>query len=203
MYERTIGLGAVLVLTALTVAPSQAAQLVPTKLILVRNPASGPAGRLIVWKARQKPSSDTVVGNPTVAGAKLRIRLVPGGDQCVTLPSTGWTQMGTIGYRYKDSALVNGPVRTASIKKKLTGVFQIQAILIGSGITVVPGNPTVEYTTNLALGAGDDYRSGSGGAPPGANDAQAFKVKNETGVVSTIGPCSPGGAFLETPDASS
>jgi hypothetical protein len=168
---------------------------VPTKLILVKNPTSGPTARTIVWKAREKPSTNTVVGDPTLAGAKLRIVLAPGGDQCVTMPSTGWTALGTIGFRYKDSTLANGPARTASIKKKSSGIFQIQAILVGSGITVVPGNPMADYATNLKLGSGDDYRSGSGGAVPRPNNAETFKVKNDTAGLS-IEPCSPSGAFL-------
>jgi hypothetical protein len=193
MTSRTIP---ALLLATLAVAPSQATQLVPTRLILVKNPVAGPAARLVVWKAREKPSGDTIIGDPTVGGAKLRIRLRPGGDQCVTLPRTGWTRIGT-GYRYKDAALANGPVRTASIKKKLSGTFQIQAILVGSGVTVVPGNPTVDYATNLSLVGGDDYRSGWGGAFPHPNDAFTFKVKNDGAAGVQVDPCSPGGAFLD------
>jgi hypothetical protein len=53
------------------------------------------------------------------------------------------------------------------------------------------------YGATLALGGGDAYGSGSGGAIPKPNDERTFRVKNETGTTSYPPPCSPSGAFLD------
>jgi len=46
----------------------------------------------------------------TQGGATLHIKLTPGGDQCVSMPASGWSTIGNIGFKYKDMALANGPV---------------------------------------------------------------------------------------------
>ena len=175
-----------------------AVQLKPTKVLVVKNPPSGPTARAVVWKVSEPASTNTVVGNPTTNGAKLRIKLTPGGDQCVTMPARGWVALGTLGFKYKDAALTNGPVKAAGIKKAGSGTFLIKAVLKGGGITVVPGNPTASYATNFKIGAGDQYCSGSGTAIPSPNDAKTFKVANDTTPgTCTISACSPSGAFLD------
>ena len=82
-----------------------ARQGVPTKLLLVKDPPSGPAARKIVWKVKHPDMDESlaVVGDPTVGGAMLRIKLnvsnhcsnppcdTGGGDQCVVMPAGGWS----------------------------------------------------------------------------------------------------------------
>ena len=157
-----------------------AQQLLPTKTLLAKNPSSGT--RKILWKASEAGSVATVMGDPTVDGATLRVVLTPGGDQCVTMPSAGWSAIGSIGFRYKDPALANGPVRVAQIKKTPSGTMRLKVLLRDGGptaIAVVPGNPTGSYATNFTLGVGDDYCGGTAGATPSPNDAGTFKVSND------------------------
>src|SRR5262249_53330575 len=78
-----------------------AVQLKPTKVLLVKNPPGKPQSRTVAWKVNEKLSSNTVVGNPMTDGAKLRVQLTPGGDQCVSMPASGWTAISTLGFKYK------------------------------------------------------------------------------------------------------
>ena len=200
MKRSAKGLAYAVTLSSLVTGLAYAAvQLKPTKLLLAKNPPSGPMARTIVWKVKERGSSNTLVGDPTASGAKMRIVLSPGGNQCVTMPASGWSAISTLGFKYRDPSLANGPVKVASIKKTPSGTFQIKAKLKGSGITVVPGNPTSTYATNLKLGAGDEYCSESGTATPNPNDAKTFKVVNDTTPGGcSVAACSPSGAFLDT-----
>ena len=108
--------------------PAYAAQqLVATKTLLVKNPPSG--ARKVVWKAKETGSTATVIGDPTVDGAMLALVLTPGGSQCVSMPASGWSAIGTVGFKYKDSPLANGPVKVALIKKTPSGTFLLKALL--------------------------------------------------------------------------
>lgn len=188
-------LAALVVIVGLAYA---AVQLKPTKLLLVKNPPGNASARTVSFKVSEVASSNTVVGDPTVSGAKLRVALSPGGDQCVSMPASGWTAISTIGFKYKDATLANGPVKVAQIKKTKSGTFQIKATLKGAAITVVPGNPTASYGVNFKIVGGDQYCSGSGTAVPSPNDDKTFKVVNDTTPGGcTTAACSPSGAFLD------
>jgi hypothetical protein len=178
-------------------------QLVPAKIVLVKDKPGDPTKRKIVFKVKEQTSAATVVGDPTASGATLHVVLTPGGDQCFSMPASGWSPISTLGFKYKDAALANGPVKVASIKKTPSGVFLVKTILKGSGptaIDVVPGNPTLTYATNLALGGGDSYCAGTGTATPKANDEKTFKVVNDTAPAScgATACASPSGAFVES-----
>ena len=176
----------------------------------VKNPST-PAKRKVVAKAKEKASSNTIVGDPTVGGAALTVRANGGTPSSQTFnlpvgtsPTTGkpfWSGDSVKGFKYKDPTLANGAVKVASIKKTPSGVFLIKAVIQGKGseaITVVPGNPTASYATNFALGAGDSYCSGSGSATPQPNDDKTFKVVNDSVPVACgVAACSPSGAFLD------
>jgi hypothetical protein len=177
-------------------------QLVPTKILLVKNNATDVTKRKITFKVKENASAATVMGDPTSSGATFHVVLSPGGDQCFTLPASGWTNISDIGFKYKDPSLANGAVKVASIKKTPSGVFLAKVIIKGFGsqtITVVPGNPTATYGTNLALGGGDSYCTGTGTATPNPNDEKTFKVVNDTAPAScTASACaSPSGAFVD------
>lgn len=178
-------------LSQLLLPPAFAAQQhVTTKTMLVKNPPSG--ARKVLWKVKE--TAATVAGNPiTEGGATLRIQLTPGGAQCVTMPASGWSAIGTIGFKYKDATLTNGPVKVALIKKTPSGTFLVKALLKNGGpasIAVTPGNPTASYATNFTLGTGDEYCGGTGSATPNPNDANTFKVSNDGApAVSCIASC--------------
>ena len=181
----------VFVVAALGGSALAAQQLVPTKTLLVRDPPS--SARKVLWKVSQPGSTATVMGDPTADGATLRVVLAPGGDQCVTMPSTGWTAIGTIGFKYRDSTLANGPVKVAQIMKTPSGTFQVRALLKNGGptpIAVVPGNQTSSYATNFTLGVGDAYCGGTATAVPNPNDATTFKVSNDGAPAGCVTACS-------------
>jgi hypothetical protein len=173
---------------------SAAEQPKPTKSLLVKNPPSGPTKRKIVWKVVEKASSNTIVGDPTADGAQIRVQLTPGGDQCFSMPASGWKAIGSIGFKYKDRKLLMGAVKTARIKKTRAGTFILKVVLSGKGsqaITIAPGNPTASYGVNFEInGLGDEYCSGTGTATPKRNDGKTFRTTNDTVPASCINPCS-------------
>jgi len=181
-----------IVMAALSGSGFAAEQLVPTKTLLVKNPPSG--ARKILWKVREKGSAATLAGDPTTDGARLRLLLSPnGGDQCVAMPAAGWSAVGTIGFKYTDAALANGPVKVAIVKKTPSGTFLLKALLKNGGptsITVQPGNPSTTYATNFALGLGDEYCGGTATATPDPNDAVTFKVSNDGAPAGCASACS-------------
>jgi hypothetical protein len=183
-------------LALLAGAALAAQQLVPTKTLVVKNQPSGT--RKVLWNVKETGSAATVTGDPTIDGASLRIVLTPGGDQCVEMPASGWTAIGTIGFRYKDTGLLNGPVKIARIKKTPTGTFQIKALLRNGGATsiqVTPGAPTTSYGLNFQIGlAGDEYCGGTATATPTPNDDRTFKVANDGAPAGCIDSCNAMGA---------
>jgi hypothetical protein len=185
-----LGIAAAFIAGGIAVAADQGAA---AKKLLVKAPPSG--NKKIVYLS--KNTTATVVGDPTANGATFTIALTPGGTQCMNLPASGWSAIGTQGFKYKDALLANSPVKVALIKKAPSGNFLLKVIAKSSAITVAPGNPTATYGTNLEIGSGDDYCASTGSATPTKNDAKTFMVKNDTGVLCTTSCSSPSGAFIE------
>ena len=184
---RAVTLAGFVVSQMLALPASGSQQFVPTRTLLVKNPPSG--AQKVLWKVK---GAATLLGDPTPDGATLRIVLAPGGDQCVTMPSAGWTAIGTTGFKYKDTTLANGPVKVAQIRKTPSGTFILKALLKNGGptsITVVPGDPTASYATNFTLGTGDEYCGGTASASPNPNDATTFKVSNDPIPVACVASC--------------
>ena len=164
------------------------------KKLLVKSPTSG--NKKLVYLS--KNTTSTVFGDPTLNGASFNIVLTPGGTQCISLPSSGWTS-NPVGFKYKDPTLANGPVKVALIKKTPSGNFLLKVIGKSASFTPAPGNPTAAYGTNFKInGGGDEYCASTGTATPTKNDAKTFLVKDDTGTACTATACSsPSGAFLE------
>lgn len=210
MTKLLVALGAAVTLLGSSSTGRAAEQAIPAKLFLVKDPPSGPQARKILWRAKdQNLDGDlSLVGDPTAGGAKLRVRLQPsthcsvppcvdgGGDQCFDLPASGWSAIGSLGFKYNDPTLANGAVKAASIKQTPSGMFLVKAVLHGAGIAIFLEDETGFYGINLALGGGDEYQSSSGGAEPRPNNGQTFRVKNEDGTAA-FGGCSPSGAFID------
>jgi hypothetical protein len=108
------------------------------------------------------------------------------------MPSAGWSAIGSIGFRYKDPTLANGPVKMAQIKKAPSGTLQVKVLLRDGGptsIAVVPGNLTTSYATIFTLGVGDDYCGGTATATPNPNDALTFKVSGDGAPAGCVTAC--------------
>lgn len=134
----------------------------------VKNPSTADK-RKIVGKAKEKGSDNTLVGDPTVAGATLTIRANGGtpSSQTFSLPagtsaSTGkpfWSGDAVKGFKYKDAKSENGPIKGVAIRRSGKGVFQIAA----SGgskvaaITVLPPDPGTDGCLLLEIAGGDTY----------------------------------------------
>ena len=68
------------------------------------------------------------------------------------MPASGWSPIGSIGYRYSDSTLTDGPVKVAQIKKTPSGTFRVKVLLKDGGptpISVVPGGPSTSVRDQL------------------------------------------------------
>ena len=177
-------------------------QLVSTKQFVVKTKPGDATKTKITYKAKEKASTATLVGDPTAGGATLHVSLEPGGDQCFSLPASGWTGSAEKGFKYKDADLANGAVKSAAIKLTGKGTFTLSFSLQGKGaevINIVPGNPTSTYGTNLTIDGGDSYCAGDGAAAK-KNDEKQFSVKNGGAPSSCIAVAcggSPSGAFLD------
>src|SRR5262249_33852288 len=145
--------------------------------LVVKNPST-PDKRKVIAKAKENGSPDTIVGDPTAAGASLTI--MANGDtpseQTFNLPMgtrviTGkpfWSGDAVKGFKYKDSKSENGSIKVVQIKKSGSGVFQIKAVGTGKFVllAVVPPNPGTDGCMRLAIGGGGgayDVRFGADG----------------------------------------
>jgi len=147
-----------------------------------------------------KNTTATVGGNPITNGASFNVAIGGDGTQCLSMPAgSNWTAISTLGYKYKDPDLVNGPIKVAIIKKTPSGNFILKVIAKNPGITLTLPNPVLSYGTNFKInGGGDEYCSSTGTAIPTKNDDKTFLVKNDTGTACTALACSsPSGAFLD------
>ncbi len=185
-----LGIAAAFVSGGIAIADQQGAA---AKKLLLNNPPSG--NTKIVYLS--KNTTATVEGDP-IANGGASFNVVIGGDgtQCMSMPSSGWSAISTIGFKYKDPQLANGPVKVALIKKTPSGNFLLKVITKGN--TVVPGGPTTSYNTNFKInGGGDEYCASDGSATPTKDTAAKFLVKNDDGVACTAACSSPSGAFLD------
>ena len=176
------------------------------RVFIVKDPAPDaspdPTKRVIKVLAKEVSSPNTIVGDPTVTGATLRI-IANGAndyDQTFPMPAAGWIPLST-GFRYRDGGTF-GAVRSAIIKVS-SGKFQIKAVVLGrQGLVIVEApNPGTDGGGILSITGGDAYCMAFGGAAggvitnfPSGNPFKLFKVKAPTGEGC---PSSPSGAFLE------
>jgi len=136
-------------------------------LLLVKNPST-PEKRKITVKATEKNSPDTIAGDPTVNGANAAVLTSganPGGQMYALPQGTDakgkpfWSGDAAKGFKYKDSAGVNGPVKSAQIKKSGGGTFTVKLLIDGKlgPVDVVPPNPGDGGCAALQLVGGSVY----------------------------------------------
>ena len=130
------------------------------------------------------PSPIAVVGSPDVFGATLAVR-IDGQSTCFHLSPSGWTRLGTQGFKYRQPGL---PSRVAQIKKSKKGDLLLKFIARGF-VSLVPPNPGTRADVNFHLGYGDSYCSSSLGGAVGPNDALTFRVKNAPAAACAIPAC--------------
>ena len=137
------------------------------RTLTVKNPGD-PAKRKVTGVGKEKASPNTIVGNPTVSGADLRV--IANGttptDQTFALPqgtsSSGkpfWTASGSTGFKYRDSLGDQGPVKSVKIKKSNSGTFSIKGLVSAKNgaVSVVPPNPGTDGFVTLSIIGGDRY----------------------------------------------
>lgn len=212
---------AALALTALALAPvaHAADQTILGKSYVLKDPKPGvdPSVRSCVVLGKELASSNTVVGNPISGGAQIDIAangansgvqqfFLPAG--AATPPGPGWKALGTLGFSYKDSAGVNGPVKVAIIKRASNGTFLVKAVIkgaLGPGpqphITVLPPAPGNDGGMRFTIGAGDSYCVQFGGAAGGLV-TNAPKVTFDK-VFKVVKPTAENGCPTPTPTTTS
>jgi hypothetical protein len=173
------------------------------------SPGGDPSRRRVGLFAREADTLDTVVGDPTVGGATLRV-IARGPareyDETFALPAAGWRATLTRhdwpvfkGFRYTN-ALTGGAVRTVVVKRSGfhsregtpppeeplgPGVFQLKVTLVGRDgpIAALPPDPGTEGGVVLTLGGGDAYCVAFGAAAGGqvlADTAVRFAIRRPT-----------------------
>lgn len=185
------------------------------KSLTVKDPTQGAdaSKRSIKGSAKEKGTSGTLVGNPTLAGTAggAFLDIFANGthptSQRFPLPqgtsTTGkqfWTAVGSptpTAYKYKDPKGDQGPVKSAIIKRTASGSFSIKVKLTGKngGIGVVPPNSGMSGCLALKLGtaagAGDRYSVQFGTDSKIKNvEAKVFSAKKPTaeGICPTVIP---------------
>jgi hypothetical protein len=143
-------------------------QLVLGNQLVVKNPST-PDKRKVVVKAKEPSSDDSIVGNPVASGATLEVRTTGATPSAEVFPlpagtSPGggkafWTGNATKGFKYKDAKGVNGPVKSAVVKKNGRGAFQITAVIVAKlgAVGIVPPGDGTGGCALLQLTGGDSY----------------------------------------------
>lgn len=136
--------------------------------LLVSNPGP-PDHRVVVVRAKERNTDNTIVGDPTVTGITVRIRangdnpseetyLLGAGNS----PATGrpyWTGNAARGYVYRDVQGAQGPVKRVQIKRSARGVFAIRIAIDarGGAVMVVPPNQGTDGCVLVSILGGDTY----------------------------------------------
>lgn len=165
--------------------------------ISVKNPGA-PEERTVSIKAKEKASSNTLVGDPTISGATLTIRMDGTGGptgQVYSLPQGTnadgkhfWTGDASKGYRYKDPNGEQGPVADLQVKLSGSGQFSVSAKLNGenSPLAIVPLTPSSGACMFVEIGGGDSYSTLFSGGEIKITDTSFSQKK-----VTTEGTCVP------------
>jgi hypothetical protein len=179
--------------------------------LTVKNPGAADK-RKVSSTAKEAPSPNTIVGDPTLsgsAGGALLTVIANGANpsmQAFNLPQGTtlagkdfWRVSGAAGFKYKDGKGEQGPVRTVMIRKTPSGQFNIKVVIKGKNgpLNVLPPNPGTDGFVTLQLGTGDRYCVQFGADGQVSNKSgQLFKVRRPV-----FEGC-PGGASTTTTTSS-
>ena len=183
--SRGIALGAALAVTAGVAYAVDT--FIPLNITIVK--PSTPMAKFVA-----KPALSSLNGNPTVAGATLRLRDSAGtaGTNTYNLPQINWKALGnppgSKGYKYKGTKTPGDPCVVVILKTNV-----IKAVCKGADVTLAPPFSGTEEIRLRITGSGDNYCAEAGGTIV-KNDATQFKAKQAP----PPGDCgSPSGAFLD------
>jgi hypothetical protein len=181
-------------------ASAQAAdQLLLGRTFTVKDPdPANPLRRAVKFQVADR-SFNTVVGDPTVSGATLRV-IINGAtpsDETYVLPAAQWrgrvSASGSSSYRFSGGYNTGNVVKRASIRgTPRFGKVDVDGLLGGKygPLAVVPPNPGTEAIVVFTIVGGDTYCTAWGGAAGGKtkDTATAYYVSKPTSV---IGSCPP------------
>lgn len=178
------------------------------RLSITDRVAADPSKRKITIAARERASSNTITGDPTIAGhgGGGLLHLIVEGENATNavfaLPQ-GTNRNGRPfwkvvagGFRYADPRGENGPVTSLVIRKSNNGAFALRATLSGRNapLAIEPPNPGSGAYALLSLAGGDRYCVAYGpDATIRDGGAASFTVSN---VASEACPASVSGEFL-------
>jgi len=208
VYAGTSGSGTFAMAVASTTTSTMALPTTTTTLppevlgraVTIKDPKPGeggdPSKRKIVVTAKE-PASNDALDAVTLARNGALVTITTFGatptTQTFSLPAP-WTLLGTTGAKYGDKHGVNGPVKSAVVKRSSSGVFELRVTISGkvSGdvsqpqVLVVPPNPGSGARLVLQIDGGPSYCVGFGGAADGQvvnKGALVFKVSRPTAAV--------------------
>jgi len=186
---------AALAISLLASGPADAGtQAILGKKLQLKDTPGVPAKRRIIGSGQERQSANTVAGNPTTSGAALTV-IANGGrssSQTFDLPSSGWSAISSLGYRWSNRGQPGNPVTRAIIKKTPRGTFQLTIKIDGTAgaVDVAPPNPGTSGGFVLAITGGDSYCVAFGGPAGGKtqrNDAGQWKIKSATAATCPAG----------------
>ena len=202
MTQRLV-LGA-LVVGLLAVSARGSEQTILGKSIAVKSTPGDATRRQVKGSAKEKQSPNTLIGDPTVAGAVLTIDANGGTPSVQTFvlnqgTSTAgepfWSGDAVRGFTYRDPNGDQGAVQRATIRRSPSGSFVMKVALSGKNgpLAIVPPNPGTDACVALQLGvdgtSGDRYSIQFGPESKITNDGdRVFKAKHPLaeGVCPTI-----------------
>jgi hypothetical protein len=172
---------------------------VPTDLFVVANPNPAVVARRRVLFAGEDPhSATTIIGDPSVNGATLRVSLASGGDECFQLPASGWTRVGRSGgFKYRGTNGAGAAVTASIDREEIGGDFVLKWKLVGTRgpIDVVPHAGNADFALNFTIVNGGEYCAGGSTPSGGTSTDRAYKVRNDPPPATCgVSACSPGAA---------
>jgi len=169
-------------------------QTVLGKSIVVKSTPGDATRRRVTGSGKEKQSPNTLVGDPTTAGAVLTIVANGGTPSVQTLvlnqgTSSGgqpfWSGDAVRGFTYRDPNGEQGAAQRVSIRRSGSGSFAIKISLSGKSgpLAIVPPNPGTDACVALQLSAdgtsGDRYSVQFGPESTITNDGdRLFKAKH-------------------------
>ncbi len=161
------------------------------KKVLVKDPTGVETDRGVVVLGKETATDigPTILGNPPVNGATLRVisNGTTDSDEAYVLDAGGWSA-GTVGFKYVGPTGIDAdPVKKVIVKRTPSGKALLKALLKGNvgaqSLDVVPPNLGDDGGIILSINGGGTYCAAFGGGAGGTeavDNGQLWKVVNPT-----------------------